>query len=450
MSRSPLSGRTEPTFAATLEGSIASRRATVAVVGLGYVGLPVLSTFHAAGFPVLGIDRDAEKIAAIDRGENYLAHLGTDLTLRLAGSSRYHGTADPTRIAEADAVLLCLPTPLGPNRVPDLGYLEGSVRALAPHLRPGTLILVTSTSYPGTTREIVAPLLAAAGWEPGVDVFIAFSPEREDPGRRDLPTAQIPRLVGGLDPFSGDLAEALLAAAFADVHRVASAEVAEAAKILENVYRAVNIALVNEMKPILERLDLDIWEVIDAAATKPFGFQRFDPGPGLGGHCIPIDPFYFAHRARQAGAECRLIELAGEINTAMPGQVVARVVRLLSEEGIAVAGARVLVLGIAYKRDVADVRETPAAEIIEGLAAAGLEVAYHDPHIPRFPRMRRHALDLDSIPLTPQALAASDVVLVVTDHSAIDWPLVGMHALRIVDTRNALARVPVRGRWVKA
>ena len=419
--------------------------ATVAIVGLGYVGLPVAAAFLNAGHTVIGFDIDPEKIRALAAGESYLQHVPDENWQLFAGSDRFQGTTDARVFAEADAVLICVPTPLTETREPDLSYVEESARSIAKHVRSGALIILESTSYPGTTRAVLAPIFAASS----AAMHFAYSPEREDPGRTDVDTVEVPKLVGGLDDRSAELAATLYRTAYQTVEVVRSAEVAEAAKILENVYRAVNIALVNEMKLILERMDLDIWEVIDAASSKPYGFQAFRPGPGLGGHCIPIDPFYLTWRAAQAGFPTRFIELAGEINTAMPQHVVDRVRETLRSDQKTVRDAEILVLGVAYKAGVGDTRETPAAEIIARLIDEGAAVHYHDPLVPQFPKMRRYSLELSSVPLTEEALRSADLTLVVTDQPAIDWDLVAEHAAVIVDTRNALAGRDVRGRWVK-
>jgi len=439
--------------AASLLRAIDRRIARVAVMGLGYVGLPLVRALVDAGFPVLGFDVDPEKIDKLRRGETYLRHLGEGLARELAESDAFHPTADPRELGEADVVVLCVPTPLGAHREPDLRFVRDSTRTVARELRKALdrstdrsrarakLVVLTSTTYPGTTRDELAPILREAGLAPGRDVFLAYSPEREDPGRPGVTTRDLPRLVGGLDAHGTELAVALFSQVVRRVHAVSSSEVAEAAKLLENIYRAVNIALVNELKVLLQSLDIDIWEVVEAAATKPFGFQPFYPGPGLGGHCIPIDPFYLTWKAKEVGLHTRFIELAGEVNTQMPGYVVRRVMEALNDDGKALRGARVLVLGVAYKPDVDDIREAPAAEIIERLQAAGGEVRYHDPHIPIFPSMRRHAIELESEPLTAELLAAQDCALIITDHRAIDWELVARHVRLVVDTRNALARI---------
>lgn len=429
--------------------------ATVAVVGLGYVGLPICDAMLSAGFRVIGYDIDPTKIDKLGRGEAYLKHLGADLYTRLAGSDRFTPTGDPSRLADADAVLICVPTPLNDHRKPDLQFVEKSTAMIAEHLHRGQLVVLGSTSYPGTTREVCLPILERAagtrGLELGADWFLAFSPEREDPGRTSHTTRTTPRVVGGIEPNSTRVASALYRRAIERVHEVSSAEVAEASKLLENVYRAVNIALVNELSPVLARMGVDIWEVIAAASTKPFGFSPFYPGPGLGGHCIPVDPFYLSWKAKQLGVNTEFIELAGIVNRRRPGEVIDALERALAERGTPLKDARILVLGLAYKPDVDDVRETPAAEIIADLLKHGARVRYHDPHVPEFPHMRRHHYPLRSIELTAEALADADAVVIVTDHSAIDFAFVGAHAKLIIDTRNAMAGMgPCAARVIKA
>jgi UDP-N-acetyl-D-glucosamine dehydrogenase len=426
---------------ADLVEAIAARSACIGIIGLGYVGLPLAEAFHGAGFRVLGFDIDPAKIDALARGETYLKHVGETLAADLAASGRFEATADFARLGEADAILICVPTPLGPHLEPDLSFVEQTARDIAKTLRRGQLVVLESTTYPGTTRDVVRPILEAAGLDCGSDFFLAFSPEREDPGRTTHTTRTIPKLVGGLDPESGRLATALYRAAVAEVVPVSSAEVAEAAKLLENIYRSVNIALVNEMKLVMHAMGIDVWEVIAAAATKPFGFQAFYPGPGLGGHCIPIDPFYLTWKAREVGVRTRFIELAGEVNRAMPGFVVDQVTLALNARGKAVRGSRILVLGLAYKKDVDDTRESPSVELIEMLSALGAAVDYNDPHCPRTRPMRRHDLRLESIPLTPATLAGYDAVVIATDHSAYDWQMISDHARLVIDTRNALKDV---------
>lgn len=429
-----------------------SRTARVGVVGLGYVGLPMVRTLHDAGYHVVGFDIDAAKIAALTRGEAYLRHLGEDFVRDLSRSDRFRPTHVEDDLAACDVIVLCVPTPLGKHQEPDLSYVETSARMAARVMKPGALLVLTSTSYPGTTREVCGGVLESAGRSIGNDVFLAFSPEREDPGRHGVSTRTIPRLLGGVDDAGTRVGMAFFGSCVQDVIQVESAEVAEAAKLLENIYRAVNIALVNELKPVLGSMGIDIWSVIRAASTKPFGFQAFYPGPGLGGHCIPIDPFYLTWKAREFGHATRFIELAGEINSAMPARVVELAARALNDSGVAMHGASVIVLGLAYKPNIDDVRETPAAEIIRLLKERGAVVSYHDPHVPEFPRMRKHGYDLRSIALTPEAVAAADAVLIVTDHAAVDYAMLAQSARLIIDTRDAMSRVPgpIPARIIKA
>ncbi|MFO0872510.1 MAG: nucleotide sugar dehydrogenase [Phycisphaerales bacterium] len=445
-----------PASAATeLRQRIENLTACVGVVGLGYVGLPLVRAVHDAGYRVIGFDIDHAKIEKLRRAECYIEHLGDDFFRALSTSTRFAPTADPKALADADAILLCVPTPLGKYREPDLSFVLDSTRMVGSVLRRGQLVVLESTTYPGTTRDDMMPILEEAGrargLRAGVDYFVAYSPEREDPGSPGRTATQLPKVVGGVDGPSGDLAALLYGRFVKQVVRVSTAEVAEASKLLENIYRAVNIALVNEMKVVLDAMGIDVWEVIAAASTKPFGFQPFYPGPGLGGHCIPIDPFYLTWKARAVGRNTRFIELAGEINSGMPHHVVDRLAAALNEAGKPVHGAQVLVIGIAYKKNVDDIRESPSAEIVELLRDRGAAVSYHDPHLPHFPAMRRHRIDLASQPLTPALVKASDAVFIVTDHDAVDYAMLGEHASLIVDTRNAMARVgPCKARVVKA
>lgn len=421
---------------------IETRRACVGVVGLGYVGLPLIRTFFDAGFSVIGFDVDPTKIEALHNGENYLKHLGEDLVrgmIETDDGARFDATSDFERLVEADAILVCVPTPLGKHREPDLSYVESTCDVIATTLRPGQLIVLESTTYPGTTRDVMLPRLEGGGLRCGKDFLLAYSPEREDPGRQDHNTQSIPKLVGGIDPASGAVAVDFYRAAIKQVVPVSSAEIAESAKLLENVYRAVNIAMANEMKMLLTEMGIDVWEVIRAAATKPFGFQPFYPGPGLGGHCIPIDPFYMTWKAREVGLPTRFIELAGEVNHAMPDFVVQRTIGALNERGLAVRGSRVLVLGLAYKPNVDDVRESPSFELIKRLAALGAEVDYNDPHVPATRRMRRYDLEMKSVPLSPATIAEYDCILVSTNHDAYDWRMIAEAARLIVDTRGVFS-----------
>ncbi len=424
-----------------LQEKITAKSARVGIIGLGYVGLPLLSAFHRAGFNVIGFDIDPAKIEALKRGENYLKHLGEGLVREMKVAGRFDATVEFSRLPEADAIIICVPTPLGSHREPDLTYIEQTADEIARRLRPGQLVVLESTTYPGTTRQIVLPKLESRGLHCGSDFFLAFSPEREDPGRKNTTTQSIPKLVGGIDETSGQLAVALYQHAIKHVIPVPSAEVAEAAKLLENIYRAVNIALVNEMKMVLTAMDIDIWQVIAAASTKPFGFQPFYPGPGLGGHCIPIDPFYLTWKAHEVGMPTRFIELAGEINHQMPDYVVQRTTLALNDRGKSVKGASILILGLAYKPDIDDVRESPSFELIEKLAHLGATVEYNDPHVPATHRMRNYDLQMRSVPLTPQSLAKYDCVIIATHHSAYDWQMIADHAKLIIDTRGATRAV---------
>ena len=423
-----------------LRKAIDDKSARVGIVGLGYVGLPLVRTFVEAGFRCLGFDVDESKVQRLKRGESYIGHIpGTWIAESIRGG-RFEPTSDMRLLAEADAILICVPTPLAENRDPDLTYVEQTARQIAAALRPGQLIVLESTTYPGTTRDILLPILAERKLAVGRDFFLAYSPEREDPGNAIFSTSRIPKVVGGIDAASRDLAAALYSQAVALVVPVSSCDVAEACKILENVYRAVNIALVNELKVLFDKLGIDVWEVIAAARTKPFGFQAFYPGPGLGGHCIPIDPFYLSWLARQHGQPTRFIELAGEINAAMPEYVVEKAAAALNELGKSLRGSRVMILGVAYKRDVDDPRESPAFRIIELLAEGGAELSYHDPHIPQLPKMRHYQVpDLASQPLTAECLASQDCIVIVTDHTAVDYTQVVRHARLVIDTRNATA-----------
>ncbi len=439
------------TVSAELQAKIENRTATIGIVGMGYVGLPLAVAVFDAGFPVIGFDVDDKKIEHLNNGTPYLEHLGSDFAKDFVDSERFVGTTDATCLENADIISLCIPTPLGVHNEPDLTYVLESTRAIAKILRRGQLIVLESTTYPGTTRDEMLPILEGSGLKHGEDFFLAYSPEREDPGRKSETTQSIPKLVGGIDESSGTLAHAFYSTVVDNAHLVSSAEVAESAKLLENIYRAVNIALVNEMKLILDKIGIDIWEVVDAAATKPFGFQAFYPGPGLGGHCIPIDPFYLTWKAQEAGMPTRFIELAGEINQNMPSIVVERVTSALNDDGKPLKNSSVLVVGIAYKPDVDDVRETPAAKIIEDLYKRGAKVQYHDPHVSEFPEMRKHAIDLSSVPITAGSIATYDAVLIVTNHALVDWDLIATNASLVVDTRNALAKCnDIRCRLVKA
>ncbi len=434
--------------ASELSEKLKAREALVGIVGLGYVGLPLADALHSGGLLVLGFDIDPAKVTKLNEGMNYLKHLGTEMTQRLSSSPRFEPTSDFSRLDEPDVILVCVPTPVGKHLEPDLTYVIKTAEAIGARLRPGQLVVLESTTYPGTTSGDFVPAMLAAAREHnrgefvlGENVFVAFSPEREDPGRKSHTTTTIPKLVGGTDAVSTQLACAVYKHGVDEVVPVSSAEVAEAAKILENVFRAVNIALVNELKTVFDTMGIDVWEVIAAASTKPFGFMPFYPGPGLGGHCIPIDPFYLTWKAREHGCVTRFIELAGEINRQMPEYVVEKTAEALNYDCKSVKGSKILVVGLAYKPNVDDTRETPAAEIIELLAARGAVVSYHDPHVPSFPKMRNYKFDMHSVDLDPKVIGQADCVVIVTDHEITDWQAIGDHAQLVVDTRNAMSRL---------
>ena len=422
---------------ADLKVRIKERRARIGIIGLGYVGLPLARAFASSGFRVLGFDVDVRKVQQLQAGQSYIAHIGEDVIRQMQGQG-FEATARFDRLDEADAIIICVPTPLTNARDPDLGYVTSSAQAIAACLRPGQLIVLESTTYPGTTRDVVLPILETRGLDLGSEYFLAFSPEREDPGNPNYATATIPKVVGGINAASLELAGALYAAVVVKVIAVTSPEVAEACKILENTYRAVNIALINELKVLYDRMGIDIWEVIEAAKTKPFGFQAFYPGPGLGGHCIPIDPFYLTWVARKFGLSTRFIELAGEINSAMPAYVAGKVADALNDRGKPVKGSRIALLGMAYKKDVDDSRESPGFALMQLLVYKGARVTYNDPHIPQLPTKRAYGnLNQSSQALTADYLRSQNCVVIVTDHSAYDWDFVVQHSLVVVDTRNA-------------
>ncbi|MGH7543857.1 MAG: nucleotide sugar dehydrogenase [Gemmatimonadota bacterium] len=449
-----MTGGTAPSREAEeLRRRIDARDALVGVVGLGYVGLPLSLAFAERGFSVLGFDVDAAKVDAISRGETYIAHHDGGRVREAVASGRLAATGDFERLSEPDAIVICVPTPLTPHREPDMQYVERTIEQVAARLRSGQLVVLESTTYPGTTDELVRPVLEASGLLLGRDFFLAFSPERENPGDPEHTTTTTPKVVGGSDAMSGDLAEALYAGIVPRVVRVSSARVAEATKLTENVFRAVNIALVNELKLIYERMGIDVWEVLDAAATKPFGYMRFDPGPGWGGHCIPIDPYYLSWKAREHGRTSRFIELAGEINTGMPEHVVGRVIEALNARGRPASGSRVLILGLAYKPNVSDDRESPSYHLMDRLVEKGAEVAYHDPHVPVVHPSREHSAwaRTRSVPWDRETISGFDVVVIATHHHAVDYGELAEWARCIVDTRNAMAGLDVApGKLLKA
>jgi len=428
-----------------LIAKIRSKEAVIGVVGLGYIGLPLMQEFSKNGLPVIGFDIDPVKIEALSKGKSYIKHITSASIRKMVATGRFSSTTDFGKLRQADCILICVPTPLTTMREPDMSYVENTVRAVAKTLRKGQLVILESTTYPGTTREIVLPILEETGLTVGRDFFLAFSPEREDPGRKDFNTKTIPKLVGGSDRKSLAAAVACYEAAIHNVIPLSSCEIAEAAKILENTFRCVNIALVNELKLLFDRMGIDVWEVIRAASTKPFGYTPFYPGPGLGGHCIPIDPFYLSWKARQYGMSTRFIELAGEINIAMPEWVVHKLVHALNRAGKAANGSRILVLGLAYKKDVDDTRESPSLELIELLRDLGARVDYNDPYIPRTMKMRRYDLKMKSKKLSAAMLQRYDAVLISTDHGSYDYQFIVDNARLVVDTRNATEKVK-RGR----
>jgi UDP-N-acetyl-D-glucosamine dehydrogenase len=427
------------TLDALLE-AIRARTARIGVIGLGYVGLPLVLLFEEEGFPVLGFDIDANKTAALNRGESYIKHIGVDRIRKAFGSEKVTATTNFDRLAECDAIIICVPTPLGAHREPDLRYIRMTAEAIGTRLRAGQLIVLESTTYPGTTREELLPRFEEKGLVCGRDFFLAFSPEREDPGNERFNTKTIPKVVGAIDEPSLRAAQALYASVIDRVVTVSSTDVAESAKLLENIFRAVNIALVNEMKIVFDRMGIDVWEVIEAAKTKPFGFMPFYPGPGLGGHCIPLDPFYLTWKAAEYGTWARFIELAGEVNTAMPRYVIDRTTEAVNKIGKSVVGAKVLVLGISYKADIDDDRESPSFELIELLQDRGAVVSYCDPYVPVARRGRKHDLSLSSVPCTAEEFAKYDAVLISTAHSQFADPKLYASAKLVIDTRNIVPR----------
>jgi UDP-N-acetyl-D-glucosamine dehydrogenase len=434
---------------AQLRDRIRSHEAIVGIVGQGYVGLPLALTFVESGFRVIGFDLDPKKVTALNRGESHIKHVGADRVAAAVAGGRFSASGDFSQLSECDAILVCVPTPLGVHREPDMSYVRDTTATIRKYLRAGQLVVLESTTYPGTTDEEVLPMLQESGLTTPADFFLAFSPEREDPGNASFNTATIPKLVGGVNPESTEVAVALYSGPIAQVVPVSSSRIAESAKLLENIYRAVNIALVNELKMTFDRMDINIWEVIEAAKTKPFGFQAFYPGPGLGGHCIPLDPFYLSWKAAEYGLWTRFIELAGEVNTRMPNYVVARLADALAEDKKTLNGAKVLVLGLSYKADIDDDRESPSYEIIELLQERGAEVAYCDPHIPAAHPGRKHDLGLKSVPLTVEEFARYDAVVLSTAHTAFKDPALYAGVKLLCDTRDAV-KPPESCRYLRA
>jgi len=434
-----------------LKKKIKDRKAVVGILGLGYVGLPLAREFASAGLKVLGFDIDRKKVDKLNSGRSIIKHIPHKQVKEMVTSKRFSATTKMSRMKSADAILICVPTPLTKNREPDMQYVENSCRTIARYLQKGQLVVLESTTYPGTTRELMKPILEESGLKAGRDFYLAYSPEREDPGNKNFSTKTIPKVIGGLTPRCLAVGEALYQTAIVTTVPVSTVEAAEATKIIENVYRCINIAMVNELKMVFDRMGIDIWEVIGAAATKPFGFNAFYPGPGLGGHCIPIDPFYLAWKARQYGMPTRFIELAGQINTDMPHYVIMGTMDALNERKKSLKGSKVLVLGLAYKKDIDDLRESPSIELIELLKAKGAKVDYNDPYISKTHKQREHDLRMKSRPLDAKMLASYDVVLISTDHSDYDYDWIVRNAQLVVDTRNATAGVKGnRAKIVKA
>ncbi len=411
--------------------------AVLGVVGLGYVGLPLAVEIGRSGSRVIGIDVAGDKVAEVAAGRSYIPDIPSEDVAALVDSGALEATTDFARVAETDAVAICVPTPLTASKEPDTSFMEAAAAAIAPHLHPDMLVTLESTTYPGTTEEVLLPILeSVSGLTVGEDLYLAFSPERVDPGNTVYQTKNTPKIVGGVTPECAERAVAMYERFIDTVIPVSTTRAAEMSKLLENIFRCVNIALVNELAMLSERMDVDIWEVVDAAKTKPFGFMPFYPGPGLGGHCIPIDPFYLSWKAREYDFQTEFIELAGKVNESMPYYVVKRLMEVLNAHGKALSRSKVLLLGVAYKRDIDDMRESPAIRIVELIADRSGEVVYHDPHVPRF---KAGGLTLESQELTPELLGSTDVVVVVTDHTGVDYDMVAKHASLVLDTRNAMS-----------
>jgi len=419
-----------------LTQKILHKKAKVGIIGMGYVGLPLVLRFCEQGFRVLGFDVDNEKVASLKKGRSYIQTISSKRISQFVRGGQLDATDDFSRLRESDCILICVPTPLTEKMEPDLQYIERTAESIRKHLRKGQLVVLESTTYPGTTEELILPRLESTRLRVGKDFFLAYSPEREDPGNKDYSTGVIPKVVAGVTPSCKEAVVALYSQIIQKVIPVSSPRVAELTKLLENIYRSVNIALVNELKMLADRMDIDIWEVIAAASTKPFGFSPFYPGPGMGGHCIPIDPFYLSWKAREYDFTTRFIHLAGEINVHVHTYVVAKIQDALNQQGKSLKGAKVLILGVAYKKDVDDARESPALAIMELLQKKGAELLYHDPFIPELPTFRKYHFRLKSSPLTEKLLRRLDAAVVVTDHTQIDYRWIVKHAPLVIDTRN--------------
>ena len=430
---------------------IEKRRALIGIIGLGYVGLPLVVRFGEEQFHVLGFDTDPQKVDLLNEGKSYLQSVSTNRIQHLVGTKIFSATSDFNRLAEVDCILICVPTPLTEKMEPDLVYIENTAHQISENMKKGQLIVLESTTYPGTTEEILLPKFQARGWREGVDFFLAYSPEREDPGNRKYTTKSIPKVVGGITSHCRKVAKILYGQIIDNVVVVSTTRVAEMTKLLENIYRSVNIALVNELKILADRMGIDIWEVIEAASTKPFGYSPFYPGPGMGGHCIPIDPFYLSWKAREFDFTTRFIHLSGEINVSMPYYVVSKAIDALNAKGKSIKGARILILGVAYKRDIDDIRESPALVVMKLLQDRGAKITYNDPHVPKLHPMRKYNFTMSSKPLTEELLREAELVLIITDHSQYDYRWIVNNASLVVDTRNATKGIrSARAKLIKA
>jgi len=421
-----------------LKDKIISRQAYIGIIGLGYVGLPLTREFLNAGFSVLGFDIDPVKVEKINRGESYIKHIQSGFIASYVKINKFSATNDFTRLREVDVIIICVPTPLGEHKEPDLTFVLNTTKTIAANLRKGHVVVLESTTYPGTTEEELLPILESTGLQVGKDFFLGFSPEREDPGNKKFSTRTIPKIVSGVTEHCLDIIKTLYDQIIIQTVPVSSPRVAEAVKLLENIYRAVNIALVNELKTVFDRMGIDIWEVIEGAKTKPFGYHPFYPGPGLGGHCIPIDPFYLTWKAKEYDISTRFIELAGEINAYMPYYVVEKTIKALNAHKKSIKGAKILLLGLSYKPDIDDLRESPALKIMELLMREGADVDYSDPYFPELPPLRKYKFDKKSVNIVPKTLKNYDCIVITTNHSTFDYDMILEHAKLIVDTRNAL------------
>jgi len=435
----------------SLINKINARTARIGIIGLGYVGLPLVIRFAEESFTVTGFDIDKKKVDKLNSQKSYIHHIPDEKIKALVNTGKFKATTDYSLLHDMDAILICVPTPLKDKKEPDMKYVEATSQEIKRNLKKGQLIILESTTYPGTTRDILLPLIKSSGFTPGEDMFLAYSPEREDPGNPHFSTKTIPKVIGGITPSCTETASALYQTIVDEVVPVSSPEVAEFSKLLENIFRSVNIALVNELKILADRMDVDIWEVIDAASTKPFGFMRFTPGPGLGGHCIPIDPYYLSWKARELDFNTHFIELAGEVNTSMPDYVISRLADALNQKEKCLRCSKILILGLAYKKDTDDVRESPALEIINILKNKQADVYYNDPYIPKTHKMRKYDFDLKSSNFTADFLKQMDAVVIVTDHSSYDYEWIVRHANLVLDTRNATREVKTnRHKIIKA